>query len=272
MVETVYNMTNIKLNVLLAKTDHLAASFKKGLEDYVKFFKTSQGAFKGERKTYEARANTVDQPGERTNKLVVTTAEEKLSWLKDNSREYIDALFSQEKTNASGLAKARLKVGDVDFGEFTSMELLRLKSLLENGTLEEMYKNIPVRTEDEVWTPTTDEAYKDRKVYESTKRIGVAKSILKESYILPDPNIGKVEGSKYTPQIGTKDTVVELGDYTYQKFSGEASHTERAGILQRRTKLLTAVIEALKVANEAEAVQSDMTSDKLFNFLHKGTL
>jgi hypothetical protein len=33
-------MEKTKMNALLAKTDHLAASYKKMLEDYVKFFKT----------------------------------------------------------------------------------------------------------------------------------------------------------------------------------------------------------------------------------------
>lgn len=66
-------MGTIKLNVLLAKTDHLASVFKKGLEDYVKFFKTSQGAFKGEKKTYEPKPGTIDLVNERSNKLVVTT-------------------------------------------------------------------------------------------------------------------------------------------------------------------------------------------------------
>jgi hypothetical protein len=261
-----------KLNVLLAKTDHLASIFKKGLEDYVKFFKTSQGAFKGEKKTYEPRPNTVDMAGERGNKLVVTTVEEKLVYLESSSKEYIDALFSQEKTNSSGIAKAQLKVEGIIFGEFTSMELLRLKSLLETGTLRDMYENIPVRNEDEIWTKSSSEMYSGRSIWESSQRTGIHKSITKESYILADPNIGKSDGGKYTPQIATKDTVVELGDYTYQKFSGEASHLERAGILARRSKLLTAVIEALKVANDVESIDSEMTSDKIFNYLHKGKI
>lgn len=262
----------MKLAVLLAITDHLASSFKKNIEDYVKFFKTSQGAFKGERKTYEPKANTVDLPNERSNKLVVTTVEEKLNYLHENSKEYIDALFSQEKTNASGLAKAKLSVEGVEFGEYTSMELLRLKSILESGTLKEMYENLPVRNDDAVWTKSSSDMYSARTIFESTQRTGITKSVMKESYILPDPNISKGDGAKYTPQIATKDTVVELGDYTYQKFSGEASHIERATILARRGKLLTAVIEALKVANDCDTVASEMTADKLFNYLHKGKI
>lgn len=261
-----------KLNVLLAKTDHLASVFKKGLEDYVKFFKTSQGSFKGEKKTYEAKPGTIDLPNERVNKLVVTTVDEKLDYLEKSSKEYIDALFSQEKTNASGLAKAKLIVDGLNFGEFTSMELLRLKSLLESGTFKELYENIPVRNDDEKWTKTSNDSYANRNIFESDLREGIQKSVMKESYILTDPNIGKSEGGKYTPQIATKDTVIELGNYAYQRFSGESSHVERAAILARRSKLLTSVIEALKIANDAEAVSSEMTSDKLFSYLHRGKL
>ena len=266
-------MTNskLKLNVLLAMTDHFASVFKKGMEDYVKFFKSSQGSFKGEKKTYEPRAGTIDAPNERLNKLVVTTVGEKLKWFQDNAKEYVDALFSQEKTNASGVAKANLSVDGVDFGELTSMELLRLKTLLEGGAFKDMYENIPVRNDDENWAKSSNDMYANRDIYESNPRSGVMKSVMKESYILPDPNISKMSDvTKYTPQIAHKDTVLELGDYTYQKFSGEASHVERANILARRSRLLAAVIGALKVANEVEAVPSTLTSDKIFNYLHAG--
>lgn len=265
-------MTVTKLNVLLAKTDHLAASFKKGLEDYVRFFKTSQGSFKGEKKTYEPMPGTIDVPSERANKLVVTTVDEKLKYFEETAKEYIDALFSQEKTNASGVAKAKLVVEGTVLGEFTSLELLKLKSLLESGNLVEMYSNLPVRNDDEEWNATDNEMYKNREIFESVKQIGTKKSTVKEQYILADPNIAKIEGAKYTPQVAVKDSTIDLGNYTYQKFTGEYSHRQRAEILKRRTTMLTAVIEALKIANEAEAVKSSLTSDMIFNYLHRGEL
>ncbi len=258
--------------VLLAKTDHLASSWKKGVEDYVRFFKSSQGAFRGEKKTYEPKSNTIDLPNERVNKLVVTTVTEKLLYMEKSAKDYIDALFSQEKTNSSGTAKAKLIVEGVNFGEYTSMELLRLKSLLDNGTLKDMYENIPVRNDDETWKKSENDTYLNREIFESTLRSGITKSVMKESYILADPNIGKTENGKYTPQIATKDTIIELGDYTLQKFSGEFSHVDRASILNRRSKLITAVIEALKTSNDVESIDSEMTSEKIFNYLHRGKL
>ncbi len=260
----------MKLNVLLAKTDHLATSFKKSIEDYTGYFKSKQGDFKGEKKTYEPKAGTIDSPGKRENKIVVTTVAEKLKWLEENSTEYIDALFSQEATNANGLAKAKLVIDGKEWGEFSSLELLRLKSLLENGNVEQMYTNIPVRSDSENWTATTQEQYRDREIYEGSLLAGVEKTTEKETYILPDPNIAAIKDGKYTPSLAQKNTVIELGDYTHQKFSGELSHRERAEILKRRSKLLSAVIEALKISNEAEAIPSKINATKIFGYLHYG--
>lgn len=266
-------MNKLKLNTLLAKTDHLSNSYKSSIKDYIQFFKDKQSAFKGEKKTYNPTSGTIDIPSERGNKIVVATVKEKLDWLKETNTEYINALFSQEATNAVGIASAKLTVENVEFGEFSSLELLRLKSLIENGDLEQMYSNIPVRADDEEWNITAEDQYKEREIFEGKKQEGIKKSITKESYILSDPNIKELkDSSSYKPQMASKDTIIELGEYTYQRFSGEWSHRERAELLRRRTKLLSAVIEALKIANEAEVVQSNMTADKLFNFLHTGKI
>lgn len=257
----------LKLNVLLAKTDHLLVVFNNMVQDYIKFFKGSQSAFVGEKKTYEALPGTIDLPTERSNKIVVTTVAEKLKYFQDNVADYIDALFSQEKTNASGLAKAELIVAGTSWGELTSLELLRLKSLLENNQLTEMLANIPVRADNEEWAVCGQEQYKTRAIFESAKLDGVRKSVTKEQFIIPDPNITKETSSKYTPQIGSKDTIIELGKFSYQKFSGEWTHRLRANVLRNKSQLLLAVIEALKRANEAEAIASSITSAKIFDYL-----
>lgn len=258
----------MKLNVLLAKTDALATSFRSMLEDYIKFFKQNQGAFKGEKKTYTAKAGMIDIPGERSNKLVVTTVNEKLDWLMQGSADYLDALFSQEKTNASGTAKAELKVGEYNFGTLTSLELLKLKSLLESGGFISLHESIPVRNDDEQWEETTSEMYKGRAIFESELQKGVRKTTTKENYILTDPNLESLKGGNYTPQVAVKDTIVDLGEYTHQRFSGEWSHRQRAEVLRKRSQLHTAVIEALKVANEVESVPSELNSKVLFDYLY----
>lgn len=261
----------MKQNVLLAKTDHLSTVFKNAIRDYVSFFKNNQGSFKGEKRTYDPKAGTIDQPTKRANKLVVTTVDEKLVYLEENSADYINALFSQEATNASGKCKVKLMVDKVDFGELSALELLRLKSLLESGEFVEMYERIPVRPDDEIWNKSTLEDHKGRNIWSGSQLSGIEKSIVKEAIIIQDPNVQHLkDSSSYKAQLVTKDTVIELGDYTYQKFSGEWSHRERAELLARRSKLLIAVIQALKECNEVEAIPSQLTANKIFNYLHKG--
>jgi len=265
--------TKIKLAILLAKTEHLVAPFKKAIKDYAQFFKNKQGEFTGEKKTYDANSGTVDYPSERGNTIVVTTVDEKLKWFEESNAEYINALFSQEATNAAGVAKAELKVEGKSLGMYSSLELLRMKSMIENGELEQMYANIPVRKDDEIWNPTTEEQYKDRKIFEGVKLEGDKKTTVKEPFILNDPNMSSLKDtSSYKAQVAQRDTVMILGKFTHQKFSGEWSHRERAELLRRRTKLLTAVIEALKVSNDVEAMESQMTATKLFDYLHRGVI
>lgn len=260
-----------KLNVVLAVTDNQASSFKQQIKDYFKFFKDKQGAFKGEKKTYTPADGTIDLPSERAITKVVTTVDEKLRYFEETQAEYIDNLFALEATNASGKARAKLVVDGIDLGEYSSLELLRMKNLLENGELDSMYQSIPVRSDSEIWDKSGNDEYQGREVFESHLVSGDKKSTTKENYILPDPNLqGLKDSSGYKPQIATKDTIITLGSYTRQLFSGEWSHRERAEVLRRKSLLLNAVIGAIKVANDVEVVESDMSSEKLFNYLHKG--
>lgn len=259
----------IKQNVLLAKTDSLAPSFKKGIVEYGAFFKGKQGAFLGERKTYDPRPETIDLPSERGNKLVQTTVDEKLTYLVESSSEYLNAVFAVEATNASGNVAVDLIVDGKSFGVVSGLELLRLKSLLESSELQAMYTNIPVRSDAEEWELTDDAMYEGRNVFESPKQAGIKKSTTKTQYILDDPNVAKLkDATAYTPQVATRDAIIELGDYSFQKFSGEWSQVEKAKALQRITKLHTAVVEALKKANEVEALQSAITAEKFFGYIH----
>lgn len=263
----------VRMNTLLAKTDHLGSSFKKGLTEYLKFFKDKQGHFRGERKGYTAREGMIDQPQDRKFERVITTVVEKLDYLQESSKDYIDALFSQEKTNAASGATVELVVDGISFGFLSALELLRLKSLLESSELEGMYASIPVRSETENWTKSSEDDYSDREIFETELIKGVKRSSTKEEYILPDPNLQYLKDkTTYNPVRAVRETPTELGDYTIQRFSGEYSHRQRAEILKRRTKLLTAVIESLKIVNEAEAIESDLTAAKLFGFLHFGKI
>ena len=260
-----------KLNVLLAITDQLRSSYKHTVGTYTKFFSKSQGAFRGEKRTYQAKDGTVDEPTKRGITLVQTTVNEKLDYFIEAAGPFVDALFSQEKTNAMNIARASLVVDGIDWGEYTSLELLRLKSLLESGDLGEInsvIENIPVRSDSDVWKITEDDDYSERNIYATTMITGVAKTTVKQHYVLQDPNLnGKDYPANYQPATATRDQILELGDYTQQRFSGEWSQREKAMAMQRRVKLLTAITTALKQANECEAQKSELTAKKIFGYL-----
>jgi hypothetical protein len=262
-------MEILKLHVLLAKTEHLISGFKNMVQDYATFFKGSQGAFRGEKRTYAPKDGVVDDPTKRGNVLVQTTVDEKFDWFVDHAEEYINAALSMECTNASGVANAELVVDAESWGTYSSLELLRLKSILENGELGKMLATIPVRSDSEQWDPTIAEMYKGRKgIFETELQESMTKTTVKTNYILDDPNVSKLkEGIQYNPHIGVQNEVVELGDYTQQKFSGEYSQRQRAEILSRRAKLIAAIIVALKKCNECEVVESNLTAHGIFTYL-----
>ena len=263
-----------KLNLILAITDKLRVDYKNLVVDYTKFFNKSTGSFLGEQRTYSPKEGTIDEPTKRGVKMVVTTVNEKLEYFVENSTDFINKLFSQERTNAMGLAKANLIVDGITWGEYTSLELLRLKSLLEStelGKLQEMLDNIPVRSDSEIWYKSNNEEYTGREIYETVLVAGVAKTTVKTEYILEDPNVSKLKDNvNYIPQKSIRNDVMELGDYTMQRFTGEWSHRERAMTLARRSKLLTSVIDALKRANEVDTVESTLTANKIFGYLFYG--
>lgn len=259
----------IKLNVLLAKTDSLAPQFKGMVQDFARFFSKSQGAFIGQKRTYEANEGTVDDPTKRGNVLVQTTVTTKLQWFKENAKDYIDSLFAQEATNASGTANAELIVEGESWGEFSSLELLRLKSVIEGNSLHGMLEAIPVRSDSQEWEKSQDEMYNGKDIFETPLLAGVNMTTAKEDRILKDPNVSK-DSPNYTPTVTVITTAIELGKYTMQNFSGEWSQRERAEALQRRGRLVTSIIEALKRCNEVEVVESNLNSDKIFGYLFDG--
>ena len=263
----------MKTNVLLALIEQGATTFRALVNDYVNFFKKNQGDFKCVRKTYTPRPDTMDEPSMRGITAVVTTVKEKLDWLEESTEDYINNRLSMEATNASGLACADLVVEGKVIANLSSSELLALKNLLENKELHQMYSIIPVRSDAEIWSASNAEEYKSREVYEQPLMSGVKKSITKEQYILDDPNLGKMKNTdSYRPQVVTRDTPLELGDWTSQLYSGEWTHLKRAELLKRKNTLYTAVLAALKVANEVEVVESKLKAKDIFAYLHEGKI
>jgi hypothetical protein len=130
-----------------------------------------------------------------------------------------------------------------------------------------MYANVPVRSDSEVWLEGTDAEYQGRDVHETEMLKGVTRTTESEEVILKDPNL---DPANYNAKVTVKKKTVETGDYTLQKFTGAWTQRQRAELLQRRSKILAAVIEALKVVNDNEAQSPNLNVEKLVTFLHHG--
>lgn len=261
----------LKMNTLLAKVEHGAAQFNRMVGDYFAFFKNKQGMFEGIKKTFKPREGYQEDARYMGTTKVATTVDEKLQWFEENAVPYLKNLFSIESTNSKGAKKVELKVGNVSFGFLTALDLMRLKTVLTKKEWEEMYNNIPVRSDAEVWEPCTDGEYAGREIFQTPMQTGVTRTTESEEVILKDPNLDPAKlPANYNAKTTIKKRTVETGDYTLQKFTGAWTQRQRAELLRRRSQLLAAVIEALKEVNDVESEDPNLDVEGLINFLHYG--
>lgn len=259
------------MNTLLAKVEHGAAQFNRMVGDYFTFFKNKQGMFEGIKKTFKPREGYQEDARYMGTTKVATTVDEKLQWFEENAVPYLKNLFSIESTNSKGAKKVELKVGNVSFGFLTALDLMRLKTVLTKKEWEEMYNNVPVRSDAEVWEPCTDGEYAGREIFQTPMQTGVTRTTESEEVILKDPNLDPAKlPANYNAKTTIKKRTVETGDYTLQKFTGAWTQRQRAELLRRRSQLLAAVIEALKEVNDVESEDPNLDVEGLINFLHHG--
>lgn len=261
----------MKMNALLAKIEVTQASFNKMIAEYGLFFARNRGAFKGIKKTFTPRDGYMEDARYMGNTQVVTTVDEKLQWFEQNAAPFLGQLFQIEATNSLGAKTVELVVEGISFGKLTALDLMRLKTLLTKKEWETMYSEIPVREDDEVWIPTTNAEYTGREICETALVEGITRTTESEEVILKDPNLDPTKlPANYNAKVTTKKKTVETGNYSMQKFTGEWTHRQRAELLRRRSQILVAVIEALKVVNDTEVVEPNLNVCKFLNFLHYG--
>ena len=264
-------MEVLKMNTLLAKVDHATASIAKLFADYAAFFKLKQGMFRGYKKTFVPRDGYVEDPSKMGTSVVATTVDEKFDWFNEQFKNWLTDVFKVESTNSAGANTVDLIVNGKSFGKLTAIELMRLKNILTNKDFEAVLMNIPVRSDSEVWNLTTDPEYKDRNVFETPLVKGVTRTTEKEEIILKDPNLDPAHlPSNYRALTTVKSKIVETGDYTSQMFTGEWTQRQRAEVLRRRSELLAAVIEALKVVNDTPVQNPNLDVDQFVDYLFKG--
>lgn len=259
------------MNTLLAKVEHGSSRFSKMIGDYLAFFKGKQGAFAGIKKTHVPREGYTEEKSCIANTKVITTVGEKLEWFEQQSIPFLKELFAVEATNSKGANTVELVVDGISFGHLTALDLMRLKTLLTKKEWVEMYENIPVRSDAEVWEPCTDSEYEGREIFQTPMLKGVTRTTESEEVILKDPNINPDNlPANYNARTTIKKKVVETGDYTLQNFTGGWTQRQKAELLRRRSQLLAAVVEALKEVNDTVSEKPNLNVETLVNFIHHG--
>lgn len=259
------------MNTLLAKVEHGSSRFSKMIGDYLAFFKGKQGAFAGIKKTHVPREGYTEDKSCIANTKVITTVGEKLEWFEQQSIPFLKELFAVEATNSKEANTVELVVDGISFGHLTALDLMRLKTLLTKKEWVEMYENIPVRSDAEVWEPCTDSEYEGREIFQTPMLKGVTRTTESEEVILKDPNINPDKlPANYNARTTIKKKVVETGDYTLQNFTGGWTQRQKAELLRRRSQLLAAVVEALKEVNDTVSEKPNLNVETLVNFLHHG--
>lgn len=259
------------MNTLLAKVEHGSSRFSKMIGDYLAFFKGKQGAFAGIKKTHVPREGYTEEKSCIANTKVITTVGEKLEWFEQQSIPFLKELFAVEATNSKGANTVELVVDGISFGNLTALDLMRLKTLLTKKEWVEMYENIPVRSDAEVWEPCTDSEYEGREIFQTPMLKGVTRTTESEEVILKDPNINPDKlPANYNARTTIKKKVVETGDYTLQNFTGGWTQRQKAELLRRRSQLLAAVVEALKEVNDTVSEKPNLNVETLVNFIHHG--
>jgi len=261
----------MKMNTLLAKVDHASASAAAMVKDYAAFFKTKQGAFRGEKNTYSAVNGYDERPERNTQTRVQTTVQEKLDWFEERYIPYLKELFSIESTNSGDAYRVELVVDGVSFGKLSAIELMRLRNILTSRELNTMYENIPVRSDAKIYEDCTDAQYEGREIFQTPVLKSDERTTEKEEIILKDPNLDPQHlPANYRAQVTVKNRTVKVAETTHQEFTGEWTQRKRAELLRRKSALLNAITVALKEVNEVEAKEANLDVDALVKFIHYG--
>jgi hypothetical protein len=249
---------------ILALTQAVMPKARGLVEGYVSYFKNNQGDFKGEKKTYQEADGYDPDPSKVIDKNVVTTVDKKLEYFIKKISPDWKVQLDVESTNASG-PSAELIIGDESFGEVTTLELMRLKSLFGDPKLEAMIKGIPTRKTSWNWH------HQGQGVFTTDPIEYMERTTHKVEEVLPDPNVTLAiqNGQKinYSPQTTIKTIMDVVGKGTHHYISSEWSYEQKAAALDMLTEIQLAITDALERANRAEVQESSVDIESMLTML-----
>ena len=248
-------MAKNQLHQLLAVETDRKQKGKVILAETINTFIKKGEHFDGLTKTYKANTEGGDQVPAQI-KEVVTTVPDKLDYAKGAIINAIDAQLSKEETNASGTARAELKIGEKSF-ELSATSLLALEQQLVN--IRAMYKTIPTLDPTRIWTDDT------------TQGNGIFMTEAEELYRtkkIHKPLTLAIATEHHPEQVELVSEDVQVGKYETVYRSGKISPARKSEMLAKIDNLIDAVKRARAKANQAEVVNTHIGKE-LFNFINK---
>lgn len=248
-------MAKNQLHQLLAVENERKIQANNILQETIDTFSKKHDHFDGLIKTYEAH----EEEGQKIPpeiKEIVTTVKDKLTYSQQAISKGIDAQISKEETNASGIVKTELKIGDTTFGDLSATSLLALEQFLVK--VRNMYKVIPTLDPTKKWNKKDNIYETDQEVkYRTEKKI--------EKFV-------KYEATKEHPaQVDLVTIDRQVGEYLTIYKSGKITPFQKSQLLEKIDKLIDAVKQARSKANESE-VKNMKIGNKIFQYINSGIL
>jgi len=246
-----------KLHELLAVEADLEGKYKRVTEETRKTFKDRPNHFIGSVRTYHPfdDDDKVDYPEEY--QALATTVSERLEYTAKSVIPYFDALLQKESTNQT--AKADLVVdGEVIAEGLPATFLLGMESRLKY--LRGIYEQIPTLPVSVEWEKDESRGKNVYRMSHPDEKLKTAKQF--KSQVL-------YEATEHHPaQIEKWDENVAVGKFVKHIWSGAISSAEKAELLGKIDKLITAVKKARQRANTTPVIKVHV-GEKIMDFIHK---
>lgn len=243
-----------KLHEVLAVEGSLKGTSEKVIKECQKVFGTKQTHFIGHIKTYTPlnADDTETIPEDRLE--LVTTVNDKLSYIQESIIDALDAMYQKESTNT--LAKADIIIDDeIIETDVPAVVLLTLETRLKQ--IRECYDQALTYDPSKKWVKDDNEIniWKTDPV-ETIRTKKVAKPIT----LSPATKEHKAQVQLFTEDI-------KVGTWSTIYRTGCISPREKHEYLKRIDVLIRAVVKARQRANDQE-VKNVVIGKKLFNYIH----
>lgn len=244
-----------KLHQVLAVEDSLRQKSNSILQETKKTFSSKGDHFDGLQKIYIAFEEDGTKIAPEVKELV-TTIRDKIDFTVQAVIESMDTKASISETNASGITKAEVKVGNAIIGSFSAITLLELEKALVD--LRGVYGEIPTLD------PTKKWEVNDKNVphtYITEPYLSFRSEKTRKALIAAPAT------DKHPAQVSIYDDEKQVGKYETTYLSGKITPTQKSELLANIDSLISAVKDARARANNVN-VLTPSVGKEIFAFIH----